>query len=62
MPLDTENIGKALTDFENDAFMDAKDKLSSEVRKVRDEKLKEKLGLTNDINPLPDKEEKEEEE
>jgi len=58
MPVDDEKIKAALDDFEDEKFSDAKDKISGEVKKLRDEFLKDKLKLKGD---LADKEEEEEE-
>ena len=58
MPVDDEKVKDALDDFEDDKFTDAKEKLASEIGKARDEFLKAKLKLQQD---LEDKAEKEEE-
>ena len=52
--MDKEKIKKALDHFENDEFVDAKDIISQEISGKRDEFIKDKLGLSNDINPKPD--------
>jgi len=44
-PIDTEEIKKALDDFEDDKFTDAKEKITGEIQRARDEFLKDKLGL-----------------
>lgn len=49
--MDKEKIKKALDHFENDKFVDAKDIISQEIKGKRDEFIKDKLGLQNDINP-----------
>ena len=59
MTVDQEKIKKALTDFEEDNYMDAKDAIGGEIRKARDTFLKDKLGLKNDINPEPEETEEE---
>lgn len=51
--MDDNVIKSALDDFENDSFIDAKEKLKGEISKARDEFLKQKLGLEKDITPLP---------
>ena len=48
--MDNEQIKKALDNFENDKFTDAKDVLSKVISDKRDSYLKDKLGLKNDIN------------
>jgi hypothetical protein len=53
--MDKEKIKKALDHFENDEFVDAKDIISQEIAGKRDEFIKDKLGLANDINPKPEK-------
>lgn len=45
MPVNNDNIRKALDHFENDEFVDAKEILSKEVQSARDQHLKDKLGL-----------------
>jgi hypothetical protein len=52
--MDKEKIKKALDHFENDEFVDAKDIISQEIAGKRDEFIKDKLGLANDINPKPE--------
>lgn len=51
--MDIEKIKKALDHFENDEFVDAKDIIKQEISGKRDEFIKDKLGLANDINPVP---------
>lgn len=60
--MDKEQIRKALDAFENDKFSDAKDIVKKEISKKRDDFLKDKLELSNDINPVEDEDEEEEEE
>jgi hypothetical protein len=45
MGIDTEKIKDALDSFENDKFVDAKEILSTEIGRVKNEFLKDKLGL-----------------
>jgi len=47
-------IRKALDSFENDQYVDAKEIISQEIAGKRDVFLKNKLGLSQDINPAPD--------
>jgi hypothetical protein len=62
MPLDDEKVKAALDDFEADKFLDAKDKLSAEIARARDEFLQKTLELKGEINPDPEEEEDETEE
>ena len=43
--MDAEKIRDALNSFEDDKFTDAKDILSTEIRRTKDEFLKNKLKL-----------------
>jgi hypothetical protein len=52
--MDDKVIKGALDSFENDDFIDAKDKLKGEISKAKDVYLKQKLGLEKDINPPAD--------
>ena len=51
--MDKEKIKKALDHFENDEFVDAKDIIKKEIAGKRDAFIKDKLGLSQDINPAP---------
>jgi len=51
--MDKEKIKKALDHFENDEFVDAKDIIKQEIAGKRDQFIKDKLGLANDLNPPP---------
>ena len=53
MPVDNEQIKKALDHFENDEFVDAKEILQKEILKAKNSHLKDKLDLAADIEPLP---------
>jgi len=60
MPVDDEKIKGALDDFENDEFLSAKEKLSAEIARVRDEFLEKALelrGKIGDEEPEDDSEE-----
>ena len=46
--MDKEVIKKALDSFENDAFVDAKEMLTKEIRKTKDLYIKDKLDLKGD--------------
>lgn len=54
MPVDKENIKRALDAFESDEYVDAKDILKKEIRTARNEYLGSKLKLKNDIEPKDD--------
>lgn len=58
--MDKEAIKKALDHFENDEYVDAKEILAKEIKGKRDEFVKDKLGLKDDIGTAPKKEDKEE--
>lgn len=61
--MDDKEIKQAIDDFEEDDFVSAKEKLSKEIQQSRDEYLKNKLGLENDIDQAEkDKESEEEDE
>jgi hypothetical protein len=62
MPVDNEQIKKALDHFENDEFVDAKEILQKEIRKSKNDHLKNKLELKQDIEPLEEPEKKEDQE
>lgn len=55
--MDKEKIKKALDHFENDEFVDAKEILKKEISARKNEKIKDKLELQNDIDPKPEKKE-----
>lgn len=55
--MDQEKIRKALDHFENDKFTDAKDILKREIGAKKNDFLKDKLGLKNDLGEKPKKEE-----
>jgi len=50
MPVDNEQIKKALDHFENDEFVDAKEILQKEIQKAKNDHLKNKLDLKADID------------
>ena len=62
MPLDDEKVKAALDDFEADKFLDAKDKLSAEIARARDEFLQKALELKGEISPDPEEEDDEKDE
>ena len=62
MTIDDEKIKAALDDFEDDNFLDAKEKLSKEIAKARDEFLEKALELKDKLNPEEEEEEEEEKE
>ena len=61
MPIDTKEVKKAIDSFENDDFVTSKEIISKEIRKAKNEFIKDKLELKGDIEPTntkePDKEE-----
>jgi hypothetical protein len=61
MPVDNEQIKKALDHFENDEFVDAKEILQKEIRKSKNDHLKNKLELKQDIEPQEDQEKEDQE-
>lgn len=58
MEINKDAIKKALDDFENDQYVDSKEKLADEVRKKVNDYLKNKTGVEKDpINVQDDEEE-----
>ena len=51
MTIDLEQIKKALDHFENDEFVDSKEVLQKEIKKAKNDFLKNKLELKNDVEP-----------
>ena len=62
MPVDNEQIKKALDHFENDEFVDAKEILQKEILKAKNDHLKTKLELKGDADANVEPEAKPEEE
>lgn len=60
--MDKEKIKKALDHFENDEFTDAKNIISSEIRKKRNDWMKDKLDLKESLNEKEEEDEDDEEE
>lgn len=60
--MDKKAIKKALDHFENDEYVDAKEIIKKEIAGKRDVFIKDKLGLAQDINPVPDNSAEEEDE
>lgn len=54
MPVDVENVKNAFTDFEKENFVDAKEKLTKEIRTAKNDYFKNKLGLQNNIFSFQD--------
>jgi hypothetical protein len=50
--MDRKKIKQALDHFENDQYVDAKEIIQAEIAGERDVFLKNKLGLSQDINPV----------
>lgn len=59
--MNKEEVKKALDSFENDEYVDAKDKLKQIVRTKLNTHLKDKLGLGKDAYDIEKEEEEEEE-
>jgi hypothetical protein len=55
--MDKEAIRKALDNFEEDKFTDAKEVLQKEIRAARDEYLAKKLDLTVEEEEMDDEDE-----
>lgn len=51
MPIDAEEIKKALDDFENDDFISAKDKIKGQIHGAVHDYFKTKLDLQRDLEP-----------
>ena len=45
MPINIEKVKAALDDFENENFVDSKEKITKEIRKAVSDRLKDKLGI-----------------
>ena len=54
--MDREAIKKAIDNFENDEFTNAKEILQQEIKTAKNDFLKNKLGLRNDLEPKTDEE------
>jgi len=52
MPIDQKEIKKAIDHFENDEFVDSKEIISKEIKKAKNDFLKNKLDLKGDIEPV----------
>lgn len=59
MPMDDEKVKAALDDFEEEKFSDAKEKLSAEIKKAKNEFLKDKLKLKSDVEDVEDEKDEE---
>lgn len=49
-------VKSAITDFENDDFISAKEKIQGVIKDKKNDFLKDKLGLKNDLDPKPEEE------
>ena len=56
MGIDSKEIKKAIDSFENDDFVGSKETLSQEIRKAKNEFLKDKLDLKDDIESKKEEE------
>ena len=52
MTIDKEAIKSALDNFEDDNFVDSKEILSKEIKKAKNDYLKDKLGLKKDVEDI----------
>ncbi len=59
MPVDTEVVKSAFTDFEKENFVDAKEKLVQQIQVAKNDFIKNKVGLQNDIYTFSKEEEPE---
>ena len=59
--MDNDKIKKALDHFEYDEFVDAKEILTKEIKSKRDEFVKDKVGLKDDISTTEKKKDDKEE-
>ncbi len=56
MPIDTDIVKSAFDSFEKEDFVDAKEKLTGQIKIAKNDFLKNKLGLENDVIPVEDPE------
>jgi hypothetical protein len=54
MPVDAEKVKDILDKFTDDDFVGAKEDLKNELRKARNEFLKDKLSLEKELDPDED--------
>lgn len=61
MPIDKEMLAQAVDAFDNDNFVDAQEILVDQLARMKNEYLKDKLGLEKDVIPIeePNKEDDE---
>jgi hypothetical protein len=52
-PMDVEVIKSAFNDFESENFVDAKDKLTGQIKIAKNDFIKNKLGLNGNVYNLP---------
>lgn len=53
MPVDTEVVKAAFDDFEKENFVDSKTKLTAQIKVAKNDWLKNKLNLKNDVYTPP---------
>ena len=53
-PIDNREIKKAIDSFENDDFVTSKEIMSQEIKRAKNEFIKDKLELKGDIEPIKD--------
>jgi hypothetical protein len=49
MPVDSENVKKAIDAFVDDDYMTSKEILKKEVKNAKNDWMRDKLGLDNDL-------------
>lgn len=49
MPIDNDVVKSAITDFENDNYIDSKEKLIQQFRIAKNDYIVDKLGLKNNV-------------
>lgn len=49
MPIDIDVIKSAVGDFENDNYIDSKDKIIQQFRVAKNDFFRDKLGLKNNV-------------
>jgi len=61
MPINSDNIKKAMDTFEEEDFVTSKEILQKEIGSRRDEWMQEKLGLTKPLGGIKEEEKPKEE-
>lgn len=50
--MDKEQVKKAFDDFEDENYYDAEDTLKKQIKQAKNDHLKSKLGLENDVEDI----------